>query len=66
LYHLPHAESNSDIEIRFNRDNLAFDCFDSDGKFIDYVLAKGLDFNELSGDLIDFIKWSDLQTLFKH
>jgi hypothetical protein len=66
LYHLPHAESNSDIEIRFNRGNLTFDCFDSDGKFIDYVMAKGLDFNELSGDLIDFIKWADLQTLFKH
>ena len=66
LYHLPNAEPNKDVQIRFNRDQLAFDCFDADGKLIDYVKAKGLSFNELGADLDSFTKWTNDALLFKH
>ena len=66
LYHLPKAEPNSDIEIRFNRDQITFDCFDPDDKLIDYVKAKGLSFNKLCGDINPFTKWTEKATLLKH
>ena len=66
LYRLPNAETNTDIEIRFNRDQITFDCFDADGKIIDYVKAKGISFNELAGDLNTFIKGTEKVIFFKH
>jgi hypothetical protein len=66
LYRLPKAEPNMDIEIHFNRNNIAFDCFDADGKLIDYVQAKGLSFSELCGDLLSFISWTEGALLSKH
>ena len=66
LYRLPNAETNTDIEIRFNRDQITFDCFDADGKIIDYVKAKGISFNELAGDLNTFIKGTEKVILLKH
>jgi transposase InsO family protein len=66
IYHLPKGEPSKDVEIRYNREQDTFDCFDADGILIGYQKAKGLSFKELSGDFLDFLKWIQLVTLPKH
>ena len=66
LYHLPKGEPSKDVEVRYNRDQDTFDCFDADGILIGYNNAKGLSFKELGGDLKEFLDWTQKVTLLKH
>ena len=66
LYHLTKAEPKLELEILFNRDLDGFDCFNADGHLIEHVQTQGLTFKELSGDLIEFENWCNLNNLLKH
>jgi hypothetical protein len=66
LYHLPTAKPNSEISIKYNMPFDGFDCFDPNGKLLDFCSAKNLNFNELAGDIILFNTWANNRTLIKH
>ena len=66
LYHLPSAKSNSEISVRYNKTLDGFDCFDADGKILDFCPAKKLNFNELAGDINHFNTWIKNRVLLKH
>jgi hypothetical protein len=66
LYHLPSAKPNSEIAITYNRLMDGFDCFDADGRLLDFCPAKKLNFNELAGDINQFNTWIKNIILLKH
>jgi hypothetical protein len=66
LYHLPSAKPNSEISVKYNKAFDGFDCFDANGKILDFCPAKKLNFNELAGDINQFNKWLKNRLLFKH
>ena len=66
LYHLPNGKPTKDVQVRYNREQNTFDCFDANGILVGYQQAKGLSFKELCGDLDDFLKWVQIVTLIKH
>ena len=66
LYHLPNGKPTKDVQVRYNKEQNTFDCFDANGILVGYQQAKGLSFKELCGDLDDFLKWVQIVTLIKH
>lgn len=66
LYHLPSAKPNSEITIKYNKKLDGFDCFEADGKILDFCPAKNLNFKELAGDLHAFNTWIKGRILLKH
>lgn len=66
LYHLPSAKPNSEISIIYNKAFDGFDCFEPDGKLLDFCPAKKLNFNELAGDINQFNAWINNRILLKH
>ena len=66
VYHLPTAKPNSEISVKYNTDCDGFDCFDPNGKILDFCPAKKLNFNELAGDINLFNIWIENRLLIKY
>lgn len=66
IYHLPSAKPNSQILVKYNKALEGFDCFEPNGKLLDFCPAKKLNFNELAGDINQFNSWVISRLLLKH